>query len=102
MARFRPVFAPTAATVSVGGRILTEKGLAVSGATISLVDSTGNVRIAVSDFSGYYRFEDVEPGTVVLTARAKRYSFSQASQVLNVTDEMENINFIAFSTRKGL
>lgn len=102
VARFRPVFVPTAATVSVGGRILTEKGLHVSGATISLVDSTGIVRIAISDFSGYYRFEVVETGTAVLTARAKRYSFSQASQVLNVTDEMENINFIASSTKKRL
>lgn len=102
VARFRPVFAPTAAIVSVGGRILTEKGLAVGGAIVSLVDSTGNVRTAVSNFSGYYRFDDVEIGTVVITARAKRYSFSRASQVLNVTDETEDVNFIAILTKKRL
>ncbi len=89
-------FAPTAATVSVGGRVMTSDGRGIRNVVIRLTDSEGNLRTAISNSFGYYRFNDVEAGaTYILTATGKRFSFSQPTQVLNVNDETDEVNFIA-------
>ncbi|MGI8848772.1 MAG: hypothetical protein ACR2HT_01230 [Pyrinomonadaceae bacterium] len=60
-----------------------------------LTDSNGNSRLAVSTSFGYYRFADVPAGeTYIISARGKRYTFSQPSQVLNITEDTEGINFV--------
>ena len=42
-------------------------------------------------------FEDVTAGeTYIISARGKRYSFSQPLQVLSVSDETRDVNFIAY------
>jgi len=87
--------APTAATVSVGGRVMTASGRGIRNVVIRLTDSEGNLRTAISNSFGYYRFNDVEAGaTYILTATGKRFSFSQPSQVLNINDETDGVNFI--------
>ena len=86
----------TAATVSLTGRVITQDGRGVSGVQISLTDSDGNARTAVTTSFGYYRFDDVEAGgTYVLSAAGKHYTFSQAVQVLNITQDMNAVDFIA-------
>ncbi len=93
--------APTAANVSIGGRVTTEGGRGISNVRLSLIDSQGNVRTATSTAFGYYRFNDVEAGqTYIVGAISKRYTFSQPSQALNVTDDMVEINFTGISTFK--
>lgn len=88
------ILAPTAASVSVGGRVLTASGRGISGATVSLIDATGNARQARTNSFGYYRFDDVAAGqTVVVQARHKRYEF--APQVLSIAEEINNLNFTA-------
>jgi len=88
--------AATAATVSVSGRVMTSDGRGIRNVVIRLTDSQGNLRTAISNSFGYYRFNDVEAGaTYILTATGKRFSFSQPSQVLNVNDETDEVNFIA-------
>ena len=45
---------------------------------------------------GYYRFEDVAAGeTYIITAVSKRFTFTQSSQVLNINEDTEGINFLA-------
>ena len=91
----------TAATVSVGGRVMTSDGRGIRNVVIRLTDSEGNVRTAISNSFGHYRFNDVEAGaTYILTASGKRFSFSQPSQVLNVNEETDDINFIGNPTRR--
>jgi uncharacterized repeat protein (TIGR01451 family) len=92
----------TAATVRVSGWVITGSGArGISGVRLSLTDSQGNVRETVSDKSGYYRFEDVEVGSsCIITATGKRYFFSQPSQVLNINEETEEVNFIANSENR--
>jgi glucose/arabinose dehydrogenase len=86
----------TAATVSVGGRVTTAKGRGISNVTISLTDSSGNVRAAITGKSGYYLFTDVAAGeTYIITASGKRYTFGQPSQILNIDGDMDNVNFVA-------
>lgn len=87
-------FAPTAANVSVSGRVLTANGRAVQGAIISLTDQNGNTRTARSSSFGNFRFEEVEAGQIyIMGVRSKTYQF--APQVITVNEEIIELNLTA-------
>jgi hypothetical protein len=89
-------FAPTAASVNVGGQVISPYGRPLMNATISLFDSYGNVRTAITNPFGFYRFEDVSAGeTYIVEIRSKRYSFPEATRTLFVTEDMDSVNFAA-------
>lgn len=93
--------APTAATVIVGGRVTTASGGGVANVSISLTNSTGNVRTATTGASGFYNFADVPAGvTYIITVRGKRYTFAQSSQVVNVNDDVMEVNFVGTSEKR--
>ncbi|HEX9929598.1 MAG TPA: carboxypeptidase-like regulatory domain-containing protein [Pyrinomonadaceae bacterium] len=84
----------TAASVTIGGRVITPNGRGLGKAQVVLVEADGTVRYAVTNSFGYYRFADVPAGqSATLEVRSKRYGF--APQVINVNEEMSNLNFIA-------
>jgi phage gp45-like len=88
--------APTAATVSVSGRVVTQQGRGIRNVVITMTDSQGNTRTATTTSFGYYRFEEVAAGeTYVFAARGKRFSFEQNTQVLSIMEDTNNINFVA-------
>jgi len=90
--------APTAAAVSVSGRVMTASGRGIRNVRLSLTDSNGQIRTAATTSFGYYRFNDVQTGeTYIISVRSKRYTFSQSSQVLSVNEETDAVNFIADS-----
>jgi CSLREA domain-containing protein len=83
--------APTAASVSVSGRVLAE-GAGVSGAIVTMTDVAGATRSARTNPFGYYHFTDVQAGaTYVFSVSSKQYSFSP--QVVTVYEEMTDLNF---------
>ena len=87
---------PTAANVSVGGRVLTAGGNGIRNVTVSLTDMQGNTRTALSSSFGYYRFDDVPAGeTVIVTAIAKRYTFARPQQILHVLEDANDVDFAA-------
>ncbi|MGI8640917.1 MAG: LamG-like jellyroll fold domain-containing protein [Pyrinomonadaceae bacterium] len=87
---------PTAASVTVSGRVVTTKGRGIFRAQVSLTDSGGETQRVYTNPFGYYRFEDVPAGeTYILNIYHKHYQFENPTQVLNVNDEMENVNFTA-------
>lgn len=89
-------YAPTAAAATVGGRALTAAGRAISGARISLTDQNGKARTALTSSFGYYSFNGVPAGqTYVVSATAKGYRFGQSSQVINLSEDLTGLNFIA-------
>ncbi|HEX8246636.1 MAG TPA: carboxypeptidase-like regulatory domain-containing protein [Pyrinomonadaceae bacterium] len=89
-----PCLAPTAATVSVGGRVLDTSGRAVSRAMVNMTDATGAVRTGITSPFGYYRFDNVRAGdSYIFEVRHKSYTF--APQVLFVSDELANFDFTA-------
>lgn len=101
---FQPL-APTAASVTIGGRVLTAKGRGISRAIVAITDAQGAIRTALTNQFGYYRLTDISPGeTYVLSVSAKRYRFAQRTQVLNVSQAVDDVNFIAddLNTTKGL
>ncbi len=88
--------APTSAAVSVGGRVLTASGRGVSQTRITLTDSAGAARTAVTNQFGYYRFTAVPAGaTYVLTAKSKQYAFTPETMILNVDGELTSVDFTA-------
>lgn len=98
---FEVQLAPTAATVSINGRVASITGRGIRGVRLSLTDSSGAIRTATTTASGYYQFDDVQAGeTYILSATAKHYTFSQPVQVLNINDEMTEVNFIANTEKR--
>lgn len=88
--------APTAALVSISGRVTSITGRGIMRVRLSLIDSSGEIRTAMTTSFGYYQFNDVQTGaTYILSASGRNYTFSQPVQILNVTEETNQINFIA-------
>jgi hypothetical protein len=91
---------PTAAYVSVSGRVTTQKGSGFAQTALTLTDSKGNVRQTVTNTFGYYRFDDVEAGaTYILAVDLRKYRFNDSPRVIMVEDELSNVDFVASPTR---
>ncbi len=89
-----PLLAPTAASVSISGRVMTAQGRGLRNAFVTLTDSHGVMRQVMTSIFGTYRFDDVQAGdTYSIGVRSRRFSFQP--QVLNVTDNLSDIDFIA-------
>ena len=88
--------APTAAEVSVSGRVTTAGGAGIRSVVVTLTDSSGASRKAMTGGFGMYRFTNVEVGRVyVLTVAAKKYVFTNPTQIVAVNDELTNLDFSA-------
>jgi phage gp45-like len=76
--------------------VLSASGKGIRNVRITLTDSSGSTRTALSTTFGYYRFDNVAAGeTYIITAKGKRYEFSQPVQVINVNEDTVDINFTA-------
>ena len=87
---------PTAAGVSISGRILTPNGRGLANAIVSMTNSLGETRTARTNSFGYYSFKEVAAGeTFVFQVISKRYQF--VPQVVGVKEELTDLNFTASS-----
>jgi hypothetical protein len=92
---FQPL-APTAARVSVSGRVLTSSGQGIRNAQVKLTAAGGAIRFASTGSFGYFRFTEVEVGeTYILEVTSKRFVFMNPTRILSVQDEIANADFIA-------
>jgi hypothetical protein len=88
------ILAPTAASVSVSGQLVTAAGNGVTNATVVLTDSLGNRRSALSSSFGHFSFEGVAAGqTYTISVDSKRFRFSP--QVVTVVDDVNGLVFVA-------
>jgi adhesin HecA-like repeat protein len=84
--------APTAASVSIAGRVANQQGTGVSGARVSLTDLKGQTRMALTNGFGYYSFQDVMVGeTYLVSVLSKRFAF--APRTIIVRDELTGLDF---------
>lgn len=91
-----PGLVPTAAAVSVAGRVLSSDGMGISRAAVTLTDSAGNVRSATTSSFGYYKFDEVPAGQAyVLTVNNKRYFFADSPRVVSVQESLADVDFVA-------
>lgn len=86
--------APTAAAVSLGGRLLTTTGRGIANARVTITDTMGASRTVSSNPAGHYRFENVTPGqTYIVNAVSKRYTFRPLAA--SVVEDLTNFDLIA-------
>ena len=89
-------FAPTAALVSISGKVTTLKGIGIRNVVVTLTDAAGNIRTTGTGTFGFYRFTKVEVGQIyVLQVQAKKYFFPNPAQVVSINDELTGLNFTA-------
>lgn len=87
---------PTAASVSISGKVTMQSGRGIRNVKVTLTDSKGNQQWATTNSFGYYHFENVMAGeTVILTAQSKRYSFKQSTRIISVNDDLSDVDFVA-------
>lgn len=88
--------APTAASVSVGGRVLTANGRAIAGSRISISGISGAVRTVNTNALGYYMFEGLRAGeSYTIEVASKRFTFDPSSIVLRVDNDLAGVDFVA-------
>lgn len=90
------VFNPSSAEASLGGRVLTSGGAGIAKANVTLTDSTGISRTAVTNPFGQYNFVDLPTGrTYILTVGNKRYIFPGSPRVVSLQNDLTEVDFIA-------
>jgi hypothetical protein len=91
-----PDLAPTAALVTVSGRVLTADGRGIRNAVILLVGTDGTSREIRSGSLGNFRFDDVPVGTVhMISIESRRYRFSDPTRVVVADSDISGIVFSA-------
>jgi len=93
---------PTAASVSVSGRVTAGKGQGLPGATVKIAGTSGKPQTTLTNSMGYYNFSEVEAGSVyTVSVFSKGYSFDPSSLVLNVDDDIGDVNFVGTQVKRG-
>lgn len=88
------IASPTAAMVSVSGRVTDSMGRGISGARILATGNDGATIYAMTNSFGYFRYSEIASGeTYVFRATHKRYTF--APQVVSLTEDLNGMNFVA-------
>ena len=85
---------PTAAGVSVSGRVTSGDGRGLRNASVTITDPHGANRNMITSARGYFQFDDVESGqTYLIAVRSRRFQFEP--RLINVTDNLTGIDFVA-------
>lgn len=90
---FAPL-APTAAMVTVSGRVRNAEGTGIPMAIIIVQNLSGTFRSTRTNSFGYYTFTDLEVGqTYIFSVQNKESIF--APQVVHILDNLVNFDFIS-------
>lgn len=79
---------------SIGGRVMSAEGQPIRNARVTLIDTAGQSRMALTNGLGYYQFSGLRLGeTYTVRASAKRHRFQEI--VVSVTGNAVNLDIIA-------
>lgn len=88
------ILGPTAAGVSISGRVLNSRGRGIGNAMVNINTSFGDNRTVYTNPLGYYRINNVEVGqSCVITVSSRNYEFTPQAFFLN--EALENLDFRA-------
>lgn len=94
-----PNLAPTAASVTLSGRVRDAAGRGLPGAMVILSDLEGNVAGAITSAFGNFRFEGVPAGGFyILSVSAKGTSFKEPVIAVNAFENIDGLEFIAIAS----
>jgi len=96
--------AVTAAPADVAGRVMTESGMGIRGAVLTLTNlSTGEVKTTLSNPFGFYKFPDLSSDDLyTVSVSSKRYSFINNTHTFTLRDSLLDLNFIAASSGSSM
>ena len=87
------ILGPTAADVTISGRVMTSEGNGLRNAQVWMTDSAGVTRVVTTSSLGYYSFDGVEAGnTYVIGVASKRFRFE--TRAVQVNDSADNVDFV--------
>lgn len=90
--------APTAAPVSLSGRVVSDTGKGMRGIGVSLQNAnTGATMTAISNTQGHFNFDNLPAGDfyIVWVSDTRRYSFADSVRSFSLTDNLSGIYFVA-------
>jgi hypothetical protein len=88
------IMAPTAAGVSVSGKVRLANGRGISRAVVTVTTPAGETRTAMTNPFGHFRFAELEAGrTYVFDVRSKGLQFTP--QAVFVSEDLTELNFTA-------
>jgi hypothetical protein len=91
-----PNLSPTAAAVSLSGRVTDGFGTGIRGAIVTLEGSgLSEPRVAATSSFGYYSFDGISTGTYMVTVSSKRYTFAAPSRMVTISDNVTDFDFTA-------
>jgi len=98
---FEPA-APTAAGVSLSGRVATVSGGGIGRAKVILTGGSLTEPVhAVTDSDGNYSFHGIPAGeTYVLSVFLKGYKFEQTNIVVNLNEDVTNAHFVGSANKR--
>ena len=86
--------APTAAQVSVSGRVSLDQQTGMNRVRITLQNTaTGESQTAIPSPFGYFQFENVEIGFYLISAASKMFEFSPPAYTVNINENLTDITF---------
>lgn len=87
---------PTASTAVITGRVLDIYDRFVKDVSVSITNSSGEVRATRTNNFGFYTFAELPVGeTYVITVRSRRYTFANDSIIAVLMDDLSEQNFTA-------
>ena len=86
----------TPAPGTLSGRLTNPSGRGASGIIVTLTDDQNNVRYAVTNPFGYYRFMDVLTfRTYTVNVTSKKFTFAAPSRVVDFDEYTTGVNFVS-------
>ena len=93
---WQAALAPSAAQVSVSGRVIAADGQGIRNARVLMTNQAGETQSAITASFGYFCFPEVLVGeTYIISVHTKRFNFSNGTQILSVMEDVNDIIFIA-------
>jgi len=91
--------APTAAPATISGRVIGSNGRGLKNVVLELFDAnTGETRVATTNTFGYYTFTNVSTTHFyVVSAYAKRYSFTPDSRSFSLSGDVTGMDFVGYN-----
>lgn len=87
---------PTAAQVSLSGKIRDANGKAMSQVRVRIMDMNGDVQSVLTNKFGYYEFREIEAGqTYAMEAFQKGVRFINNPRIINVIENLDAVDFYA-------
>ncbi len=87
---------PSAGSATISGRVVDANGRGIGSALITIQDLSGGSRKAITNSFGYFNAANLAVGgAYVVGVSARRYTFATNSYVVDLSDNIGGVNFVA-------